>query len=554
MLANLAVIQELIAETIPDRPALLWRDKSFSYAQFNERCRRFAHALRGFGLGCHTERARLAPWESGQDHIALYLYNGNEFLESMAGSYQARATAVNINYRYVADELVYVLTNANAPAIVYHAALAPTLAAIRHQLPHLVHLIQVADESGHALLDGALDYEELLAAQSAARLDLPYTADDLYVLYTGGTTGMPKGVLWRHEDVFYNGLGGHIPGFPRLETEQQLREHVQMGLGGRFLVLPPFMHGAGHWSAYNTLHRGGTVVLPDETRRLDPHAIWSAVEHHQVNSMTIIGDAFAQPMLAALRARPYNVSSVQMMGSTAAVLSPSVRDELTSLLPPGMLFLESYGGSELGIQAMSYNTDSGVSGLPAYELRDNTIVLKADRSGPLTAADAPGQAGEIGWIASSGHLPLGYLGDPEKTRQTFPVINGVRYAVGGDRARYNERGQLVILGRESMCINTGGEKVYVEEVERVVKSHPAIYDALVVGVANPRWGQQVTAVAALKPGSDTPSLAELRAHCAGQLADYKIPRAVTFVPEVVRSPNGKPDYGWAKRRAADQLE
>jgi 3-oxocholest-4-en-26-oate---CoA ligase len=543
MLVNLAVIQELIAAAIPDREALIWRDRVFTYGQFTERCRRFGNALRDLGLGCRIERDKLQPWESGQDHIAVYLHNGNEYLEAMYGSYKARAASVNINYRYVAEELVYVLHNSAARAIVYHGTFAPTLAAIRDRLPHIEHFIQVADESAHPLLAGAVDYEELLARSSPERPNLPYTSDDLYILFTGGTTGMPKGVLWRQEDVFFNGLGGHVPGFPRLDTEEKLLQHVTLGVGGRFLILPPYMHGAAQWASFNTFHRGGTVVLPDVVRRLDAHSIWQAVEKYRINSTTIIGDAFARPLLAALREKKYDVSSMQMIGSTAAVLSPSVRDELLSLLPQGLMFLESYGGSELGFQAMSSNTDSGEPGLPRYDLREGTVVLKHDRSGVLDPTAAV--PGEVGWIASTGHLPLGYLNDPEGTSRVFPVIDGVRYSVGGDRARYTEEGQLVILGRESMCINSGGEKIYVEEVERVVKSHPSIYDTLVVGLPNERWGQQVTAVVSLKEGSAAPTIGDLRAHCAAHLADYKVPKELVIAPEIVRSPSGKPDYAWA---------
>ena len=551
MLVNLAVLQELITDAIPDREAFIWRDRRYTYRQFAERCRRFANALIRLGLGCRTERARLQPWQSGQDHVALYLYNGNEYLEAMYGSYKARATSVNINYRYKPEELLYVLRGSAARAIVYHASLAPTLAAIRNQLPESVeHFIQVADESANALLEGALDYDAVLAASSPEQPDLPYTADDLYVLFTGGTTGMPKGVLWRHEDVFYNGLGGHIPGFPRLDTEEQLVQHVSMGIGGKFIILTPFMHGAAQWAAFNTFHRGGTVVLPDEGRRLDAHSVWQAVEKHRVNSATIIGDAFARPLLAALREKHHDVSSMQMIGSTAAVLTPSVRDELLALLPPGMMFLESVGGSELGLQAMSYNTESGVPGLPAYELRENTVLLKEDRSGILTCAEArKGEDADIGWIASTGHLPLGYLDDPEGTKRVFPVIEGVRYSVGGDRARYLEDGRVLFLGRDAMCINTGGEKVFVEEVERVLKSHPAVYDALVVGLPNERWGQQVTAVVSLKPDAPPPTLEDLRRHCAEQLADYKIPRSLAVAPEIGRLASGKPNYAWAREFA-----
>jgi acyl-CoA synthetase (AMP-forming)/AMP-acid ligase II len=549
MLVNLAVLQELIAARIPDQDALLWRDRRLTYADLTRRTRRVGRALHRLGLGCRTERATLRPWESGQDHVAIYCYNGNEFVETMYGAWKARTAFVNVNYRYVADELRYVLAQSDARAIVYHASFAPLLAEVRNDLPALRHLVQVRDESGHALLPGAVDYEEWLAAESDAPLDLPYSVDDLYVIFTGGTTGLPKGVLWRHEDVFFNGLGGHVPGFERLDTEEKLLQHVTSGLGGRFLVLPPFMHGAGQWASFNTFHRGGTVVLPDEVRRLDAHSVWRAILRHGVDQMSIVGDAHAQPLVAALREGRYDVASMRVISSTAAVLSPSVKRELAALLPDGTMFIESIGATEAGLQAMSWNAASGPGGQSAYQLRDNSVVLSADRSRFLE----PG-TDEVGWIATRGHLPLGYLGDPDRTRQTFPVIDDVRYCIGGDRARWGADGQLVFLGRDSACINTGGEKVFAEEVERVVKSHPAVWDALVVGTPSARWGQQVTAVVSLGPGAVAPTVDELRAHCASQLADYKIPRAVVVAPEIVRSPSGKPDYAWAKEHATHHVE
>jgi fatty-acyl-CoA synthase len=549
MLANLAVLQELIARHVGEREALVWRDRVLTFADVTARSRRVGHALRRLGLGCRRERRELEPWESGQDHVAIYLYNGPEYVETMYGTWKARAAFVNVNYRYVADELRYVLEQSGTRVIVYHAAFAPLLDAVRGAVPSLRHLVQVADDSGNALLAGAIDYEEWLARESDAPLDLPYSPDDLYVIFTGGTTGMPKGVLWRHEDVFFNGLGGHVPGFERLDTEEKLIQHVQSGLGGRFLVGPPFMHGAGQWAFFNTYHRGGTTILPDEVRRLDAHSVWRTVERQRVDQMSIVGDAFAQPLLDALRNGKYDASTINVISSTAAVLSPSVKRELAALLPEHTMYIESIGATEAGLQAMSWNAASGPGGQSAYQLRDNSVVLSADR----TAFLEPG-ASEIGWIATKGHLPLGYLGDPERTRQTFPTIDGVRYCIGGDRARWGEDGQLVFLGRDSVCINTGGEKVFAEEVERVVKSHPAVYDALVVGVPSARWGQQVTAVVSLAPGSPTPTVEELRAHCAGQLADYKIPKAVVVATEIMRSPSGKPDYAWAKQHAVAATE
>ena len=300
--------------------------------------------------------------------------------------------------------------------------------------------------------------------------------------------------------------------------------------------------------SFAPLTSGGTVVLPDETRRLDPASVWRAVERHRCNAIMMTGDGVARPLLQGLRAGRYDVSSIRAVASTAAVLSQAVRDELLAAFPDGLLLLESLGASEMGLQAMTNDTTSGHSGLPAYPPRKGTVLLQSDRSGVLS----PG-SDEVGWIAFTGHLPLGYLGDAERTRQTFPVVEGARYAVGGDRGRWLPDGRLLFLGREAMCINTGGEKVFVEEVERVLKSHPAVDDALVVGTPSERWGQQVTAVVSLRPGATVPTVEAIRAHCDPHLAGYKLPKAVVAAPEIVRSPSGKPDYAWAKRFALDAL-
>jgi len=549
MKIHLGLLQERIAQLVPDQDAVVQGDLVISHAALAARSRRVANAVRGLRLGCRVERDRLQPWESGQDHLALLLYNGPEWVELMYGLLKARTAFVNVNYRYKAEELLYLLDNSASRAIVYQAAFAPLVAAVRDRLPALKHFIQMDDGSGEPLLPGALDYAAWVAAAGDAMPDLPYSPDDIYLLYTGGTTGMPKGVLWRQEDVFFNGLGGHVPGFPRLETDEQLASHVGMGIGGRTLICLPFMHGAGQWGMFNAFHRGGAIVLPEETRHLDGDAIWRAVARHRCDAIMVTGDGVARPLLEALHAGSYDVSSIRIVTSTAAVLSRAVRDELVAAFPDGLMLFESIGASEMGLQALTNDTESGHSGLPAYPPRDGTVLLRADRSDVLPASDHE----EVGWIAFTGHLPLGYLGDPDKTREVFPVVQGVRYSVGGDRGRWLPDGRLLFLGRESMCINTGGEKVFVEEVERVLKSHPAIRDALVVGTPSERWGQQVTAVVSLRTGAEPPAVDALRAHCDPHLAGYKLPKAVITAPEILRSASGKPDYAWAKQFAVDAL-
>lgn len=554
MVVHLTRIFDRIAAAQPEHPALVWRDRAWTYAGHQARFRRFARALHRRGYGCRAERSTLAPWESGQDHVALYLHNGNEYVEAMMGAFAARAAAVNVNYRYVAEELAWLLGNSRARVLVYHSSFAPRVAAIRDGLPALELLVQVADESGEPILDGAVDYETLLAEEDGAPLDLPYSGDDLFIIYTGGTTGLPKGVLWRHEDVFFNLMGGHLPGFEKLDTEEKLLAHAGMGIGGKLIVAMPLMHGAGMGAVFNTWHRGGTVVFPDEARRLDPHAYWRAVERHGVDTIPIVGDAFALPLVAALRERRYDTSSVRVLTSTGAVLSATVKAELLSFLPSGVLVVEALGSTETGNQAMSTLPAADAVRPVTFDLREGTILLNETRTGMLDpAAIRRGPDGDVVWTARTGHLPLGYLGDRERTLETFPAIDGVRCAIGGDRARLDEDGRLILLGRESACVNTGGEKVYVEEVERVVKGHPAVLDALVVGRPSERWGEEVTAVVSLRPGAGAPAPEALRSHCAQHLAPYKIPRAVVVAPAIVHLPNGKPDYEWARAAAREAI-
>ena len=535
---NLAVIHEAIAERHPERECLVFRDRRFTWSEMTDRTRRLAQLLRKHGLGCHAERDTLENWESGQDHVALYLYNGNEYLEGMLGAFKARCVPINVNYRYVDEELVYLFGNSKAKAVVYHAVFAPTLARIRERVPQVKLWIQVGDESGEALLPGALDYETALGA---ARPDPPegLSPDDLYALYTGGTTGMPKGVLWRQEDIFRSAL------YTRpVESLDQVLARAERG-DIRSLPAPPFMHGAAHWAAFNYWSLGGTVLVQSETRRLDPHDIWSTVERERATALTMVGDAFGRPLLDELVRRDYDLSSLRLITSGGAILTAALKAEFLERLP-GVRILDTLGSSESGSQGVQSARGGGTASTGDFELVSDNTVLKEDLSGPVE----PG-SGEQGWLARAGRVPLGYLDDPEKSQRTFPTVDGVRYAVPGDRAELEADGTLRLLGRDSVTINTGGEKVFAEEVEHALKHHPAVYDTVVVGTPHDRFGQQVTALVQLREG-ETPSedalLAVARAHVAG----YKLPRRFVFVDGITRSPSGKADYRWAKARALEE--
>jgi fatty-acyl-CoA synthase len=541
MTFTLADVNEAVAAAIPEREAIVAGGRRLSWGDLALRTRRFAALLAGAGLGCHRERDALAPWESGQDHVALYLYNGPEYLEAMIGASKARVAAFNVNYRYVEDELAYLLGDARARAIVYHASFAPRLAGVLPRLPPMAILLQVDDGSGEPLLPGARDYEQALAGASDAPLAVRPRDDDLYVVYTGGTTGMPKGVLWRQEDIFFAALGGRVPGWPPITSLAELVERARYGDAMRSLATPPFMHAAGHWTAFIALHQGGTVIVPDNPRRLDPDDVWRTAARERALMVPIVGDAFARPLLDQLRAERYDLGSLKVIGSGGAILSPTLKQGFLDLLP-GIMVVDGFGASETGAQGTRIASADAAS--PAtFQMDEHTVVLDAE----LRERLAPGDA-RLGWLARAGHVPLGYLGDEAKTRRTYPTIGGVRYAIPGDRARVEADGSIRVLGRDSVCINTGGEKVFAEEVEQALKRHPAVYDVLVTGTPDQRWGEQVTAVVALRPGADA-SEEELRAVAAEELARYKLPRAFVFVESVQRTPSGKADYAWAKRTA-----
>jgi len=541
---NLAEISEVVAAAIPEREMLVWRDRRLTYGGVAERTRRLGNYLRSRGLGAHRERSELAGWESGQDHVALYLYNCPEYIEGMLGAFKARTAPFNVNYRYVDEELVYLLRDAKARAIVYHAAFAPTLARIRAQVPELEVLLQVEDESGHALLPGAVEYEAALASASPVRSSLELSPDDLYILYTGGTTGMPKGVLWRQADIFIAALGGRGPGGVEPASYAEIAERARGG-GAKSLPTPPLMHGAAHWASFNGFHSGNTVVFQGVNDRFDPHDALSTIEREKVNAILIVGDAFARPLLDQLRAKTYDLSSLFALVSGGAALNATLKKELLEVLPKVMI-IDAVGSSETGSQAQNISTQSSGATTGTFSLGHGACVLSED----LSRLVEPGHEG-LGWFAQRGRVPLGYFGDRAKTERTFPALAVARYSVPGDRARLRADGVLELLGRDSVTINSGGEKIFAEEIEHALKSHPAVFDAVVCGRPSERWGNEVVAIVRLREGKPA-SEAELLEECAKHIARYKLPKAFLFRDEIVRSPSGKADYRWAKDQASQR--
>jgi fatty-acyl-CoA synthase len=538
---NLAAIHEAIATSVPEAECLVHGARRLTWRELTERTRRLAAVLRGAGLGCRRERAGLAGHESGQDHVALYLYNGVEYLEGMLGAMKARCAAFNVNYRYTGEELLYLFDNADAKAVIFHASFAPTLARIRAQLPHVRLWICVDDGSGEQL-GGAIAYEAALAA-AAPQAPQQLSEEDLYILYTGGTTGMPKGVLWRHDEILRAAL---TP--PNTEpTIAAIVERARRGAGKvRALPTPPFMHGAAHWAAFTMWHTGATVFVQNEVRRFDAHDVLATIERERISAVTIVGDAFAKPLLEALQERRYDTSSLQTITSGGAILSAGVKDDLLARIP-NVRVIDVLGSSESGQQGSQISRGGHKASTGDFALSPSNVVLSEDLTRVLAAG-----SGEAGWLARTGPVPLGYYKDAEKTARTFPVVGGVRYSVPGDRAIALADGGLRLLGRDSVTINSGGEKIFAEEVEHALKHHPAVWDVVVTGTPHVRFGQQVTAVVALRAGSRA-SEDDLRAACEGHIARYKLPRAFVFVDEVVRAPSGKADYRWARQVADERL-
>ncbi|OLZ73549.1 acyl-CoA synthetase [Streptomyces sp. IMTB 2501] len=534
---NLADLFESVVDVVPDREALVYVDhpgtgaeRRLTYAELDAAANRVAHHLLDSGIH---------PGE----HLGLHLYNGVEYLQTVLACLKARIVPVNVNYRYVEEELVYLYRDADLVALVFDSEFADRVAGALPRAPKLRHLLRVGP--GAAAVPGAVAFADAESAGSPGRGFPARSGDDQFIIYTGGTTGMPKGVMWRQEDLFFAGLGGGAPTGEPVKTPEELAERVAAGgFGITFFPTPPLMHGTSTLTAFIGFNFGQRVVVH---RKFVPEEVLRTVEKEKVTSMSLVGDAMLRPLIDALSGplKGTDCSALFSVSSSGAIMSETVRRQFRELVPNAML-LNNFGSSESGFNGTA-TEDSGPE--RGFRLRVNSRTRVVD-----PATHAPVATGETGRVAQCGHVPLGYYNDPRKTAETFFEKDGQRWVLLGDMATVDEDGVVTVLGRGSQCINSGGEKVYPEEVEQALKAHPDVYDALVAGVPDATWGNHVAAVVQLRQGAARPSLADIQGHCRTRLAGYKIPRQLVITDSIQRSPSGKADYRWAREVAvaADQ--
>ena len=528
MALNIADLAEHAIDAVPDRVALICGDNKLTYAELEEKANRLAHYLMDQGV------------KKG-DKVGLYCRNRIEIVIAMLGIVKAGAILVNVNYRYVEGELRYLFDNSDMVALVHERQYADRVANVLPDTPNVKTILVVEDGSDTDYQRyGGVEFYSALAQGSPERDFGERSADDIYLLYTGGTTGFPKGVMWRHEDIYRVLLGG-----TDFATGEFVKDEYDLAKGAvenppmiRYPI-PPMIHGATQSATWMSIFSGQTTVLAPE---FDPKEVWRTIHEHKVNLLFFTGDAMARPLLDVLDTdHGYDLSSLFLLASTAALFSPSIKERFLELLP-NRVITDSIGSSETGFGGTSIVAkDAPHAGGPRVTIDHRTVVL--DEEGNEVK---PG-SGVRGLIAKKGNIPVGYYKDEKKTAETFKTFNGVRYAIPGDYALVEEDGTVTMLGRGSVSINSGGEKIYPEEVEAALKGHPDVFDALVVGVPDPRFGQHVAAVVAPRAGA-RPSLAELDRFVRAHIAGYKVPRSLWLVDEVKRSPAGKPDYRWAKEQ------
>jgi len=527
---SLPAVLDIVSETVPEREMLVRKGVRRSFAEVDLRTKRLASFLVSRGVGLQRERDQLERWECGQSPVALILNNCPEYIESMVGCYRARAVPFNVNQQYTPSEIRSVLEMVGAEAVIYHRSLGQLVQEA--MVPSIRLAVEVDDRAGGSGVAGSVAFEEALT-HPGHELPTP-SPDDLYLVCTGGTTGLPKAVLWRQADVYVSAMGGQDE-----ITAEQIAKAASTGSGVWFAP-SPLMHAAAQWTVFAGLLGGATVVLHDDRTRFDAGAIVKTVADERVTLMAIVGDAYARPIVEFLEHNPFDLSSLRVIGTGGATTSNESKHALLNLLPQ-VVIRDGYGASETG--GMAYGSSSNQVLSEGFSPAPGAVVISADKSRLLD----PGE-GEIGWTARQGRVPLGYLGDRVKTEATFPILDGVRMAVPGDRAKVESDGSIHMLGRDSLVINTGGEKVFVEEVEEVLRNHPDVDDALVVGRPSDRFGQEVVAVVQLRPGSNLEPIG-LREFVALSLARFKAPRWVAYCELVQRHASGKPDYQWAVRFA-----
>lgn len=530
---TIGAVLDAIAEAVPDRLMTVCGTRRSTFGESAERTRRLANFLAAQGLGAHRERDELQNWECGQDRVALVMHN-DLYPDAVIGSLKARTVPVNVNYNYAPREVAELLDYLQPRAVIYHRSFGPTFADVLPPAAADV-MIAVDDDSTVPLLPGAISFDDALA-QGDTDHDLAPSPDDVMMVCTGGTTGRPKGVMWRQSDTYVVSMNGADH-----ETVDEI--HAKLGFEGQpWFAVSPLMHAAGMWTAFAGLLNGLPIVLYDKTR-FDPRAVLETAEREKVGMMTMVGDAYAAPLVEELRAGSYDLSSMYAIGTGGAATNPKHQEALLELLPQ-ITLINGYGSSETG--NVGFGRSQHGDQKDTFVLREGALVLSENYSRFLQ----PGEQ-EVGFVARAGRIPLGYFDDEAATRKTFPVVEGRRVVISGDRGSLAADGSLQLFGRDSLVVNTGGEKVFVEEVEEVLRACSGVADALVVGRPSDRWGEELVALVALKEAVDvTPE--QLHRQCTSHLARFKAPKEFIIVDQVRRLGNGKPDYRWAKAAAVQE--